>query len=145
MTDKPPAKRTYKPRAAKRKLETANVEPPQTTLVPNPVIAQFVVHSTRSTFDVYIGRPSPRIPSRPEDCIWGNPFKMVTETDRRKVCEQYKDWLLKPEQAHLVEKAKDLKGKVLACWCSPKMCHGHIIAAIANGLSASEAYVSSTQ
>jgi hypothetical protein len=33
----------------------------------------------------------------------------------------------------MIEKAKrELKGKVLGCWCSPKACHGDILAKIAN-------------
>jgi hypothetical protein len=27
---------------------------------------------------------------------------------------------------------KELRGKVLGCFCSPKLCHGHILAWIAN-------------
>ena len=71
--------------------------------------------------DVYIGRPS----------VWGNPFAMKSEADRAKVIADYEAWLqTKPE---LIAKAKrELKGKVLACYCAPKPCHGDILARIAN-------------
>ena len=43
----------------------------------------------------------------------------------------YREWLLsKPE---LVAKAKqELRGKMLACWCSPLACHGDVLAEVAN-------------
>lgn len=71
--------------------------------------------------DVYIGRPS----------VWGNPFAMKSEVDRAEVIARYETWLLsKPE---LIARAKrELKGKVLACYCAPRPCHGDILARIAN-------------
>ena len=44
---------------------------------------------------------------------------------------KYDAWIRgKPD---LVEKAKkELKGKVLACWCAPEACHGDVLAKIAN-------------
>jgi len=51
--------------------------------------------------------------------------------ERSRVVRQYRDWLL--AQPDLIDKARsELRGKVLACWCSPKPCHGHILAEIAN-------------
>lgn len=83
---------------------------------------KLVVHVRRSSFDVYIGRPS----------IWGNPFKLKREADREAVLAQYREWLM--SQPELIERAKrELKGKVLACWCAPKACHGDVLAEIANG------------
>jgi hypothetical protein len=80
-----------------------------------------VVHCKRDKYDVYIGRPSE----------WGNPFVIGKDGDREEVVEKYAEWLL--AQPELVEKAKqELKGKVLGCWCSPKLCHGDILAEIAN-------------
>jgi hypothetical protein len=50
---------------------------------------------------------------------------------REEVVEKYAEWLL--EQPELVAKAREeLKGKVLGCWCAPKLCHGDILAEIAN-------------
>jgi hypothetical protein len=80
-------------------------------------------------FDVYIGRPSP----------WGNPFthrssgtqaEFVVGT-RDDAVQAYEIWLL--AQPELVAKAKrELRGKTLGCWCSPKRCHGDVLARVAN-------------
>ena len=81
----------------------------------------YVVHCKKAEFDVYIGRPGP----------WGNPFVVGEHGTRDEVVEQYAEWLL--SQPDLVAKAKkDLKGKVLGCWCAPKLCHGDILSEIAN-------------
>ena len=88
----------------------------------------FVVHCKKSKFDVYIARPSK----------WGNPFSHKDNTlaqfkvaSREEAIAKYAEWLL--EQNHLLEVLKsELKGKILGCWCSPKACHGDILAALAN-------------
>lgn len=53
--------------------------------------------------------------------------------ERAQVIASYEAWLMEPSQAGLVDKAKrDLKGKVLACWCKPLDCHGDILMAVAD-------------
>jgi len=86
-----------------------------------------VVHCKRDTYDVYVGRPSP----------FGNPFSWKSDTLAQFRCTQedclrlYETWLL--GQPELVARVKaELRGKVLACWCAPKPCHGDILARIAN-------------
>ena len=80
-----------------------------------------VVHCKREPFDVYIGRPGK----------WGNPFKLENEARRAMVIAEYRSWLLQRPQ--LVEDAKrELRGKVLGCWCAPKPCHGDVLLEIAN-------------
>lgn len=80
-----------------------------------------VVHCKREKHDVYIGRPS----------VWGNPFSMNSESERDAVVEKYKKWLM--AQPRLIERAKrELRGKVLGCWCAPRRCHGDVLAEIAN-------------
>mmetsp|Transcript_32430 Transcript_32430/g.54621 ORF Transcript_32430/g.54621 Transcript_32430/m.54621 type:complete len:467 (-) Transcript_32430:443-1843(-) len=103
-----------------------------------------VVHCKHSPFDVYVGRPSKGSPAAAETTagkpnplsavgVWGNPFRMRRDNpkERKRVVERYREYLLsKPE---LVLRAKaELRGKVLACWCSPKSCHAHVLAAVAN-------------
>jgi hypothetical protein len=40
---------------------------------------------------------------------------------------------MEPKQAALVEKAKrELRGKVLGCWCKPLDCHGDVLKAVAD-------------
>ena len=84
-------------------------------------MTNLVVHCKRDKYDVYIGRPGP----------WGNPFEIGKDGTREEVVEKYAEWLL--AQPELVERAKqELKNKVLACWCAPKLCHGDVICEILN-------------
>jgi len=86
-----------------------------------------VVHCKRENYDVYIGRPSK----------WGNlyshqdgtlaKFKVAT---REEAIEKYAEWIV--QQPQLMKKLSELKGKVLGCWCSPKSCHGDVLAKLAN-------------
>lgn len=81
-----------------------------------------VVHCKKEKYDVYIGRPS----------CWGNPFEIGRDGNRNEVIEKYKQWL--KTQPELLKRIKELKGKVLGCWCHPKKCHGDILAKLANSL-----------
>ncbi len=70
---------------------------------------------------VYIGRPSK----------WGNPFSIGKDGSRKEVIQKYKDWIT--FQPKLIEEAqKELRGKNLVCYCSPRQCHGDTLLAIAN-------------
>jgi hypothetical protein len=88
----------------------------------------FVVHCKKSKFDIYIGRPS----------IFGNPYShkegttalYKTET-RDEAVEKYAEWL--STQEDILREIPTLKGKILGCWCSPQLCHGLILAELANG------------
>lgn len=93
---------------------------------------KLVVHCKRAPYDVYIGRASKSAP-KGFTCEWGNPFVMKNQSvqERTRVCEAYKEWLM--DQPDLVAKAKrELKGRVLGCYCSPLACHGHVLAEVAN-------------
>ena len=80
-----------------------------------------VVHCKRDKYDVYIGRPGP----------YGNPFEIGRDGNRKEVVEKYAEWVL--TQPDLLAKIKvELKGKVLGCWCAPKLCHGNILVEWAN-------------
>ena len=57
---------------------------------------------------------------------WGNPFKIQDSrpgNDRDAVCVTYWDYLRSTPS--LLAQLPDLRGKLLACWCHPKRCHGH--------------------
>jgi hypothetical protein len=83
-----------------------------------------VVHCKLSKYDVYIGRPS----------IWGNPFQIGKDGTREEVLEKYRTWLKsKPDLLRMIK--RELRGKVLGCWCKPKACHGDVLAALANSES----------
>jgi hypothetical protein len=82
--------------------------------------AHLVVHKKRGPYDVYVGRPTK----------WGNPYHLNCEGSRDNVCDRHEAHVSgNPE---LVAQLHELKGKVLACWCSPKRCHAHTLAALAN-------------
>ena len=79
-----------------------------------------VVHCKRSKYDVYIGRPSK----------WGNPFTIGRDGSRAVVIDKYRNWLL--TQPKLMMQIDELRGKTLGCWCTPKACHGNVLANLAN-------------
>ncbi|GAM25513.1 hypothetical protein SAMD00019534_086880, partial [Acytostelium subglobosum LB1] len=98
----------------------------------NPDYTHYVVHSQKSDYDMYIGRRNPLIDSRFSD-KWGNPFKVGVHGNRNECMKKYRDWIFSPEQDALFKLAKkELKGKILACWCAPLNCHGYVLAEIAN-------------
>src|SRR2546423_7678300 len=110
---------------------------PKPTPSQNPVISlpltMSVVNWKSDPFDVYVGRHVPDGPAQvpPEKCIYGNTFVLhdVDDTEGRvQVVRNYERWLLAPEQRELVAKVKnELPGKVLGCWCKPKICHGDVL------------------
>jgi Domain of unknown function (DUF4326) len=80
----------------------------------------YVVHCRYGLYDVYIGRPSK----------WGNPFEIGKDGTRYEVIEKYREYI---KTAFTEEEIiKELKGKVLGCWCAPEECHGDVLAEIAN-------------
>lgn len=91
-------------------------------------LSKYVVHCKKSPYDIYIGRPSP----------FGNPYSHLDGTlaqfkveTREEAIKKYEEWLL--SQPELVERVKkELKNKVLGCFCHPLRCHGHVLARIAN-------------
>lgn len=74
-----------------------------------------VVHCKEAQYDVYIGRPSK----------WGNPFSIGEDGNRGQVIEKYRKWI--KQQPELMASLRELEGKVLGCWCSPKACHGDVL------------------
>ena len=89
---------------------------------------KLVVHCKKEAYDVYIGRPS----------VWGNPFSdkprslaEVKVATREEAIACYEEYLR--QHPEIVERAKrELKGKVLGCWCKPQACHGDILTKVAN-------------
>jgi hypothetical protein len=74
-----------------------------------------IVNCKDDAYDVYIGRPS----------IWGNPFIIPRDGNRKEVIEKYYQYLRNNE--YLLSEIHKLDGKVLGCWCKPKKCHGDVI------------------
>jgi len=69
---------------------------------------------------VYVGRPTK----------WGNPFKIGVDGNRQEVIRKYRQYLL--SNPKLLGQLEELKGKDLACWCSPLPCHGDVLLELAN-------------
>eukprot|EP00494_Astrolonche_serrata_P028777 UN29044 len=44
---------------------------------------------------------------------------------------KYKEWLL-TQKTLMIQARAELKGKIIACWCSPLKCHGDVLAEVAN-------------
>lgn len=81
----------------------------------------WVVHCRRASYDVYVGRPSK----------WGNPYQIGPDGTREQVIAKFRAYLdrnvVLKAQAH-----RELKGKVLGCWCHPLACHADVLAEVAN-------------
>jgi hypothetical protein len=91
-------------------------------------VGELVVHCKVKPYDVYIGRPS----------MYGNPYSHLKDSaakfmvaTREEAIAKYEAWLrARPEMVSRVK--EELKGKVLGCWCWPKLCHGEVLVKIAN-------------
>ena len=65
--------------------------------------------------DLYIGRNS----------VWGNPFKIGLDGDRKTVIRKFEEYL---EASGLGRKVAELRGCVLACLCEKERpCHGDVL------------------
>jgi hypothetical protein len=100
------------------------------------VSERWVAHCMREPYDVYIGRGC--CPQTGKQGEWGNRYShdpkskgTILVASRSIAIASYHDWLV--DQPDLVAKArKELRGKVLGCWCAPMACHGAVLARIAN-------------
>jgi len=80
-----------------------------------------VVNIKRSEFDVYIGRPSK----------WGNIYRAGIDGPRDEVILMHEVYL--QGRPDLIKQARrELRGKILGCYCYPLSCHGNVLARIAN-------------
>lgn len=95
------------------------------TPTPSDPVVPRVVHCKREPYDVYIGRPSK----------WGNPFALDRSRGadaRQAVIARFRTYL--ENRPELIEAARrELRGKVLGCWCAPQPCHGDVLLEVANG------------
>ena len=75
-----------------------------------------IVHLKREEYTQYIGRPT----------IFGNPYPIGDDYTRAEAIEKYETYAR--ENPKLLAAIKELDPEsVLACWCSPRACHGDII------------------
>ena len=79
---------------------------------------------------------------------WGNPYVVDVDGDRDTVVASYALWLegaigtdVMPvgrtgrtvDRRWVLDNIGLLRGKALACWCAPLLCHGSVLARKANG------------
>lgn len=74
---------------------------------------------------VYIGRRMYMGGWNLEGSPFGNPFR------GENACQKYKKYI--SSNKRLLSKLSGLKGKLLACWCAPKPCHGDILRELIEG------------
>jgi hypothetical protein len=68
------------------------------------------------------------VPPIDRSTIFGNPFLIEKDGTREEVIAKYRIWFYKKlEDPKFRQAVKSLRGKTLACWCSPLPCHGDII------------------
>jgi len=85
---------------------------------------------------VYIGRRLTMGGWKLTRSEWANPFDVDTPTKkgdgtREDVVALYLTWL-HCERPDLLARTGELRGAVLGCWCVPELCHGHVLAALAD-------------
>jgi hypothetical protein len=68
---------------------------------------------------------------RPSRSVWRNPYRKGRDGDHDMVCDKFEVYL--QTRPDLLRRLPELRGKVLACWCHPKRCHGHHLARLADG------------
>ena len=84
------------------------------------ILTKLVIHCKTGDYDLYIGRPSK----------WGNPYVISKDGTREEVVQKFKKYLL--GNSKLMDELHELRGKVLGCWCTPQLCHGNVLAILAN-------------
>ena len=72
---------------------------------------------------VYVGRANRRRGLAGSD--FGNPYRVDADGTREHVVEKYRRWLL--GQPALLDRLRELRGRRLACWCSPAACHADVL------------------
>jgi hypothetical protein len=72
---------------------------------------------------VYVGRANPR--RGLAESAFANPFRVDVDGSREDVIEKYRSWLLGRQD--LLLRLPELRGRRLACWCSPEPCHADVL------------------
>ena len=66
---------------------------------------------------------------------WGNPYRIGRHGSRDGVLVRYARWLreqIDNDHITVADIRRELRGKRLACWCTPKPCHAQILAEVAD-------------
>lgn len=73
---------------------------------------------------IYVGRA---MPGRGlAGSAFANPYRLGQDGDRAEVIVKYRQWI--GGQPLLLDRLSELRGRRLACWCSPEPCHADVLA-----------------
>jgi hypothetical protein len=68
---------------------------------------------------------------------WNNPFLVPDDGNQDDVVRKFATLYLPNKNGLLMRiQQGELRGKVLGCWCHPRLCHGHVLAVRSNSLIA---------
>lgn len=97
---------------------------------------------------LYIGRQMPASATRSAlvGSVWANHHKIISDRERLKALDLYLADLrgtmgVQTTPAHptpLLCRLHELADRDLVCWCRPKLCHGHVLAALVAALPAGD-------
>lgn len=73
---------------------------------------------------VYVGRANPR--RGLAESIFANPYRVAVDGTREQVIQKYLRHILGRQEFLL--RLPELRGRRLACWCSPEPCHADVLA-----------------
>lgn len=79
----------------------------------------------REPHDVYIGRAG----RGRTNSGWGNPVKVRSNSLKARLEAVVGFWDHLIGNTGLQQRLVELDGRTLGCWCAPKLCHGHVLAA----------------
>lgn len=87
---------------------------------------------TGEPFDIYVGRATTSPKGVFPQSIYANPFPIKADTteERRRALLAYRGRMIRDHA--LMRRVHELRGLRLACWCHPKPCHAHFLAALAD-------------
>ena len=83
---------------------------------------------------VYIGRLQ-QYASREYGTTFANPFPVDALANRELSILRYRDYITKERPFDVLMQIPNLVGKVLACHCTPKSCHGEVIAELVQSVA----------
>jgi hypothetical protein len=72
---------------------------------------------------VYVGRAMPQ--RGLAGSAFANPYRVGQDGTRAEVIEKYQRWIVR--QPLLLASLHELRGRRLACWCSPEPCHADVL------------------
>jgi hypothetical protein len=96
-----------------------------------------VVHCKKDEYDVYIGRGNDKTAMHDNPIGtkgWlGNPYTLLHHDRDESIRMFTEDFLQRiRHDADFADAVASISGETLGCWCSPKPCHGEVIAQVAD-------------